>query len=112
MTMPVALPPVAGPTVKPVSVTVTTELAASVATEVMMTIRVSVGFTQLPLAPPLMDAPGVAVAAKKPEGYVSVMVPPVAIAPSAEVVKENVAVAAVLLATRSAGDIEKEVLVT
>ena len=55
-----------------------------------------------------MDAKGVAVAAKKPEGYVSVMVPPVAIAPSAEVVKENVAAAAVLLATRSAGDIEKE----
>jgi hypothetical protein len=52
------------------------------------------------------------VAAKKPDGYVSVMVPPAAIAPPAEVVKMNVAAAAVLLATRSAGAIEKEAAVT
>ena len=100
MLMPVALPPVAAPTVKPVSVTVTAALAASDATDVVTTIWVRAGAAQLPLAPPLMVAPGVAVVAKKPDGYVSVMVPPAAIAPPAEVVKMNVAAAAVLLATR------------
>ena len=105
-------PPVAAPTVKPVSVTVTAALAASAAADVVTTIWVRVGCAQLPLAPPLMDAPGVAVAAKKPDGYVSVMVPPAAIAPPAEVVKTNVAAALVWPATRSPGAIEKEVPVT
>jgi hypothetical protein len=97
--------------VRPVSVTVTAALAASDATDVVTTIWVRVGAAQLPLAP-LMFATGVAVAAKKADGYVSVMVPPAAIAPPAEVVKMNVAAAAVLLATRSAGAIEKEAAVT
>ena len=65
MIMPVAFPPVAAPTVKPVSVTVTAALAASDATDVVTTIWVRVGAAQLPLAPPLMVAPGVAVVAKK-----------------------------------------------
>jgi len=98
--MVIAPPPVAAPTVKPVSVTVTAALAASDAADVVTTIWVRVGCAQLPLAPPLMDASGLAVVAKKPDGYVSVMVPPAAIAPPAEVVKMNVAAAAVLLATR------------
>ena len=112
MIMPVAFPPVAAPTVKPVSVTVTAALAASDATDVVTTIWVRVGAAQLPLAPPLMVAPGVAVVAKKADGYVSVTLPPAAIAPPAEVVKMNVAAAAVLLATRSADTIEKEAAVT
>jgi hypothetical protein len=98
--------------IKPVSVTVTAALAASCATDVVTTIRVRVGCAQLPLAPPLTDAPGVAVAAKKPDGYVRVMVPPAAIAPPAEVVKTNVAAAPVSPATRSADAIQKEVPVT
>ena len=98
MLMPVAFPPVAAPIVRPVSVTVTAALASD-ATDVVTMIWVLVGCAQLPLAP-LMFATGVAVAAKKPDGYVSVMVPPAAIAPPAEVVKMNVAAAAVLLATR------------
>jgi len=87
-------------------------LAASAATDVVTTIWARVGCAQLPLAPPLMDASGLAVVAKKPDGYVSVMVPPAAIAPPAEVVKMNVAAAPVLAATRSPGTIEKEVPVT
>jgi hypothetical protein len=108
------LPPDVGaePIVKPASMTVTAVLAASEATDVVTTIWVRVGCAQLPLAPPLIDAPGVAVAAKKPDGYVSVMLPPAAIAPPAEVVKMNVAAAAVLAANRSADAIEKEVPVT
>jgi hypothetical protein len=93
-------------------VTVTAALAASDATDVVTTIWVRVGAAQLPLAPPLMVAPGVAVVAKKADGYVSVTLPPAAIAPPAEVVKMNVAAAAVLLATRSADTIEKEAAVT
>ncbi len=95
--------------VKPIRVTVTAALAASDAKDVVTTIWVRVGCEQLPLAPPLMDAPGVAVGEKNPNGYVSVMVPPAAIAPPAEVVKMNVAAAAVAFATRSADAIEKEV---
>ena len=98
--------------VKPVSVTVTAALATSCATDVVTTIWVRLGCAQLPLAPPLTDAPGVAVVAKKPDGYVSVMGPPAAIAPPAEVVKTNVAAAPVWPATRSTDAIEKEVPVT
>ena len=113
MRMPVKLPDVGTALiVRPVSVTVTAALAASDATDVVTTIWVRAGAAQLPLAPPLMVAPGVAVVAKKADGYVSVTLPPAAIAPPAEVVKMNVAAAAVLLATRSADAIEKEVAVT
>ena len=101
------------PIVSPLSVTVTDALAATPPLTIVITTAVAEGWPATPVVlPPLMATTGVAVEAKKPDGYVSVMVPPVAIAPSAEVVKENVAAAAVLLATRSAGDIEKEVLVT
>ncbi len=59
-----------------------------------------------------MATSGVPVLEKKPDGYVSVMVLPVASAPPAVVVKENVAAADALPATRSDGEIANEVLVT
>ena len=66
--IPAEEPAVAGPIVRPDSVTVTAALAASDAPDVVTMIWVRVGCAQLPLAPPLMDAPGVAVVAKKPDG--------------------------------------------
>ena len=67
-----------------------------------MTIWVLVGVAAEPVAPlPLICAPGVPVLAKKPDGYVSVMVLLVASAPPAVVVNENVAAAGALLVTRS-----------
>ena len=68
-----------------------------------MTICVSVGVATEPVGPlPLICTLGDPVLAKKPDGYVSVMLLPAASAPPAVVVKENVAAAEVLLATRSA----------
>ena len=61
---------------------------------------------------PLICTPGVAELEKKPDGYVSVMALPVASAPPAVVVNENVAVADVLPATRSEKAISNEGLVT
>ena len=62
-----------------------------------------VGEATVPVAPPpLMVTPGVPALEKKPNGYVSVMLLPVASAPPAVVVKANVAAEPVLLATRSA----------
>ena len=68
----------------------------------MMTIWVLVGAALVPAAPlgAMKPTTGVADVAKKPDGYVRVMLLPAASAPPAEVVKMNVAAAAVLLATR------------
>ena len=100
--------------VRPVTVTVTAVLAAIDWAAMVMTIWVLVGVATVPVGgpPPLICTPGVPVLEKKLDGYVSVMVPPAAIAPPAEVVKMKVAAAAVLLANRSADAIEKEVAVT
>ena len=57
------------PMVRPVSVTVTAVLADSVAVPVVMTIDVVVGAVALPVAPPLTATAGVALVAKKPDGY-------------------------------------------
>ena len=113
MVMPVKLPPVAFPMVRPVTVTVTTVLAATAAVAVVMTIWVVVGVATLPVGGPvpLICTPGVPVLEKKPVGYVSVMVLPVASAPPAVVVNENVAAADVLPAQRSDADIANEGLV-
>ena len=74
---------------------------------------VLVGTVALPVTPlPLIDTPGVPVPAKKPNGYVSVMVLPVASAPPALVVNDTVAAAGVLPATRSDAAISNEVFVT
>ncbi len=62
--------------------------------------------------PPLICTPGAPVLAKKPDGYVSVMPPPLASAPPAVVVNENVAAADALLAMRSADAMMKMGLVT
>ena len=63
-----------------------------------MTIWVLVGVATVPVGGPvpLICTPGVPVLEKKPVGYVSVMVLPVASAPPAVVVNENVAAADVL----------------
>ena len=88
--------------VKPVTVTVTAVLAAIAGVAVVMTIWVRVGAALVPAAPlgAMEPTAGVADVAKKPDGYVRVMLLPAASAPPAEVVKMNVAAAAVLLATR------------
>ncbi len=112
MVMPVEFPAVAAPMVRPVTVTVTAVLAAIAAVAVVMTICVLVGVAAVPVAPPLlMDTAGDPALAKKPDGYVSVMVLPVASAPPAVVVNDTVAAADVLPATRSDAAISNEVIV-
>ena len=77
-----------------------------------MTIWVLAGVATEPVGPPLIDTPGVPDVAKKPNGYVSVMLLLVASAPPAVAVNENVAAADALPATRSDAAIANEVLVT
>ena len=67
--MPDKLPTSTPPMVRPVSVTVTAVLAASVAAPVVMTMDVVVGAAAFPVAPPLTATAGVALVAKKPDGY-------------------------------------------
>ena len=112
--MPVELPAVAAPMVRPVTVTVTAVLAAIDWVEMVITIWVLVGVATVPVGGPLplICTPGVPVLEKKLDGYVSVMVPPAASAPPAVVVNENVAAAPVLPATRSDVAIENKALVT
>ena len=75
-------------------------------------ICVPVGVAAVPVAPPpLISTTGVPVLEKKPVGYVSVMVLPVASAPPAVVVNDTVAAAGVLPATRSDAAISNEVFV-
>jgi hypothetical protein len=111
--MPVVLPAVAAPMVRPVSVMVKAVLAASVVPAVVMTMQVTPGgLMGVKLASPVDKAPiGVALVAKKPEGYESVILLPAASAPPAVVVNENVAAAPVLPVTRSlpetANDVEQ-----
>ena len=94
--------------VSPVTVTVTAVLAAIDWLAIVMTIWVLVGAATAPPLTPLIVAAGDPALEKKPEGYVSVMVLPVASAPPAVVVNENVAEAPVLPATRSDGAIANE----
>jgi len=102
--MPVALPAVTPPMVRPVSVTVTAVLALSVAVPVVMMIDVAVGEAALPVAPPFMATAGAALVAKKPVGYMSMILLPAASAPPAVVVNENTTTAPILPETRSAFD--------
>ena len=111
MVMPFELPAVAAPMVSPVTVTVTAVLAATAA-PVVTTIWVLVGAATAPPLTPLIVAAGDPALEKKPEGYVSVMVLPVASAPPAVVVNEKVAAAELLPATRSDAAITNEGLVT
>ena len=78
-----------------------------------MTIRVPVGVAAEPVGPlPLICTLGDPALAKKPDGYVSVMLLPAASAPPAVVLKANVAAAPTLPATRSDAAIANEALVT
>ena len=78
-----------------------------------MTICVSVGVATEPVGPlPLICTLGDPALAKKPDGYVSVMLLPAASAPPAVVVKVNVAAVPALPATRSDAAIANEALVT
>jgi hypothetical protein len=112
--MPVALPAVAAPMVRPVSVMVTAVLAAIVAPAVVMTMEVAPGgLMGVKLALPTDTVPeGVGLVAKNPDGYVSVMLLPAASTDNALVMNENVATLEVLSATRSVGDMVKVGLVT
>ncbi len=78
-------------------------LAASVVPAVVMMMEVAPGgLMGVKLVPPVDTAPeGVALVAKKPDGYDSVILLPAASAPPAVVVNENVAAAPVFPATRS-----------
>ncbi len=109
--IPLMMTPVASPMVRPITVTVTTLLAASAA-PVVTTIWVAVGAATPPLLTPLIVAAGDPALAKKPDGYLSVMVLPDASAPPAVVVNENVVAAELLPATRSDVAIANEGLVT
>ena len=62
------MPPLAGPRVNPVSVTVTTELAGRGALVVLMTTTASDMEIEMPPVPPLMATAGTADETKKPEG--------------------------------------------
>ena len=112
--MPVELPAVAAPMVRPVTVTVTAVLAAIDWVAMVITIWVLVGVATVPVGGPLplICTPGVPVLEKKLDGYVSVILSPAASAPPAVVVNENVAAAPVLPATRSDVAIENKALVT
>ena len=78
-----------------------------------MTICVSVGVATEPVGPlPLICTLGDPALAKKPDGYVSVILLPAASAPPTVVVKVNVAAAELLPATRSDVAIANEALVT
>ena len=78
-----------------------------------MTICVPVGVATEPVGPPpLICTLGDPALAKKPDGYVSVMLLPAASAPPAVVVKANVAAVPALPATRSDATIANEVFVT
>jgi hypothetical protein len=66
--MPVLLPPVAAPMVRPVRVMVTAALAFIAIVPVVMTMDVAVGLAALPVAPELMATPGVDEAAKNSTG--------------------------------------------
>ena len=73
-----------------------------------MTICVPVGVATEPVGPlPLICTLGDPALAKKPDGYVSVMLLPAASAPPAVVMRQNVAAAPVFPATRSDGCILK-----
>ena len=111
MVTPVALPAVAAPMVRPVTMTVTAVLAATVWEALVMTNRLLEAKATVPPSTPPIDTAGVPELKKKLGGYVSVIQLPPASAPPAVVLNANVAAAAVFPATRSAVAIVNEVFV-
>ncbi len=94
---------VGAPMARPVTVTVTAVLPAIASVAVVTMIRLLVGVATVPVGvtpPPLIVTSGVPALEKKPDGYVSVMLLPLASAPPAVVVNENVAAADVFPAVR------------
>jgi len=107
-TIPLLLPPFATPMTSPESVTVATSLATSVPLVTVTTIEVDEDATPTePVDPPLINTVGNTPAAKKPDGYVNVILLPIARAPPAVGVKANVAADPVLPATQSLGTTKK-----
>ena len=112
--MPVELPAVAGPMVSPPIVTVTAAPPAIADVPVSVnTMAVAVGVAALAVLLPLKAAVALPDAAKKPDGYVSVMLLPAAwlIAPPALVANDTVAATGVLPATRSDAAIANKAMV-
>ena len=111
---PPPLPPVASPMVRPESVTVTAVLAASAPLRTVTTIDVAVDGAAEATAGPPLTATLLATTpeAKKPAGYVSVMLPPAVNAPPTVGVKENVADEPAFPATRSLAASENDAFVT
>jgi hypothetical protein len=113
-TIPLPLPPFAPPIVRPESVTVTGVLATTAPLDTVTTSDVAVdGAAEATADPPLTatleaNTPG----AKKPDGYVSVMLPPAVNAPPTVGVKDNVADEPDFPATRSLGAIKNEAFIT
>ncbi len=111
--MPVALPAVAAPMVRPLTMTVTAALAGIVAVLVVMMTWVLVDVATLPVTTPLSMKRtwGDPWFLKNCVGYVSVMLLPITSAPPAVVVNAKVAAAGVFHATRSVVAIENDVFV-
>ena len=113
-TIPLPFPPFATPIVRPERVTVTGVLATIVPLDTVTTIVVAVdGAAEATADPPLTatleaNTPET----KKPDGYVSVMLPPAVNAPPTVGVKVNVADEPDFPATRSLGAIENEAFIT
>ncbi len=109
------MPGLEPPIVRPERVTVTGALAPIVPLDTVTTIVVAVdGAAEATADPPPLTATLEANTpeAKKPGGYVSVMLPPAVNAPPAVGVKENVADEPDFPATRSLGAIENEAFIT
>ncbi len=96
----------------PLNVTVTATLAATLPDPSVSTMLDAPLVPKLAVAPLKVTLLGVQLEARKPDGYVSVMVLPGASAPPAVVVNENVAAADALPATRSDAAIANEAFVT
>ena len=113
-TIPLPFPPFATPIVRPERVTVTGVLATIVPLDTVTTIVVAVdGAAEATADPPLTaTVEANTPEAKKPDGYVSVMLPPAVNAPPTVGVKVNVADEPDFPATRSLGAIENETFIT
>ena len=101
------------PNRNPLKVRVKCDIDGITAPAVVMTTEVAVVAPQVAVKPatllPPTDTTGVTDGAKKPEGYVSVMVPPGLIPPNTEGVKPSVASTAVFPSLSSETGMEKEI---
>ncbi len=96
--------------VRPIKVTVAAVLAATVSDcSVITTLETPIALALATAAPLSKTLEGVPPAAKKPEGYISVIVLLAESAPPAVGMKENVAITFILLTTRSLCAMRKDV---